>query len=281
MLFIITDVKLTDSEWSFLEEIRDALVPVADLTTLIQKETLKTTEFVEQWLLMVGKLRKYDTTAANTLKIQIAKREDEIFQNPYVLVGWYLNKRVNSKMTETQIEIAKNLIRDIEYRELKIKYGEELMCMENETDEMIELNETPLLSNNINYDDPLEAELIENDIAQSQSSHVSVSIHHSQKIDEFNQRKQQLEKDFENYDNMKRASEANQNYLTYWNSQDHLPELKFIAPVLITVPVTEVSVERLFSHLNFILSKRRSHLRGELLDAILKLRTNPVFGLNQ
>jgi predicted component of viral defense system (DUF524 family) len=41
--------------------------------------------------------------------------------------------------------------------------------------------------------------------------------------------------------------------------------------------MTEVTVERMFSHLNFILDERRSCLKGEILDDILFLRMNSKF----
>ena len=50
-----------------------------------------------------------------------------------------------------------------------------------------------------------------------------------------------------------------------------------IALAIISTPVTEVSVERLFNHLKFIQNKHRFRLSGPLLEDILFLRMNNVF----
>ena len=41
-----------------------------------------------------------------------------------------------------------------------------------------------------------------------------------------------------------------------------------------SIPVTQVSVERLFSSMKFILSDHRASMKQDLLDAILFLRAN-------
>jgi hypothetical protein len=66
----------------------------------------------------------------------------------------------------------------------------------------------------------------------------------------------------------------------FWIKNDNFPLLKNIALDIISVPMTEISVERKFSHLNFILNKQRSCLEGENLDDIFFLRMNSKFSNN-
>ena len=50
--------------------------------------------------------------------------------------------------------------------------------------------------------------------------------------------------------------------------------LQTTAKILSAMPVTQVSVERLFSPMKFILSDQRSSTKQDLLGAILLLRAN-------
>ena len=56
---------------------------------------------------------------------------------------------------------------------------------------------------------------------------------------------------------------------TVWDVIKHLEEpLLTTAQILSAMPVTQVSVERLFSSIKFILSDQRSSMTQELLEAI-------------
>ena len=68
------------------------------------------------------------------------------------------------------------------------------------------------------------------------------------------------------------------NILEYWHSRriTH-PLLYALSKVALAVLATQVSVERLFSSLKFILSVQRSQLSEDLLNDILFLRANVFF----
>jgi hAT family C-terminal dimerisation region len=86
-----------------------------------------------------------------------------------------------------------------------------------------------------------------------------------------------FQKELQEFDNMcvpKKRSDL----ITWWNEKaETLPILSGVALDTISIPVSEVSVERLFSHLKIILSKHRSKLTGPLLEDILFLRLNSLF----
>ncbi len=56
-----------------------------------------------------------------------------------------------------------------------------------------------------------------------------------------------------------------------------MPELYLLAKVVISLPVTQVSVERSFSGLKFVLSPYRYYLDSSLLEDILVVRANFLF----
>ena len=60
-----------------------------------------------------------------------------------------------------------------------------------------------------------------------------------------------------------------------WDMIDFYPKLvQPIARIVCSLPSTQVSVERLFSHLKLVLRENRASMEAELVDAILFLRTN-------
>lgn len=65
--------------------------------------------------------------------------------------------------------------------------------------------------------------------------------------------------------------------MEFWKNQEDFPILKDIALDIISAPVTEVTAERLFSHLKFILNEFRAKMKGLLVDDILVMRMNKKF----
>ncbi|XP_043461187.1 uncharacterized protein LOC122497881 isoform X2 [Leptopilina heterotoma] len=67
----------------------------------------------------------------------------------------------------------------------------------------------------------------------------------------------------------------NENLLEYWETKkDLFPELYSLSNIVHAAPMTQVSVERLFSSMKFILSDLRTNLSHDILDDILLVRSN-------
>lgn len=68
------------------------------------------------------------------------------------------------------------------------------------------------------------------------------------------------------------------NILKFWKSMESIhPELHELAKVVFSGPGTQVSVERLFSGLKFILSPYRTNISSSNLEDQLLVRTNRLF----
>ena len=66
--------------------------------------------------------------------------------------------------------------------------------------------------------------------------------------------------------------------LQYWEQRKHTsPYLYVLSSVVLALPVTQVSCERAFSGLKFILSDLRSQLSNDVLEDILIIRANHKF----
>lgn len=72
--------------------------------------------------------------------------------------------------------------------------------------------------------------------------------------------------------------QSSANILDYWKvKKNENPEL--LPQILMAVPATQVSVERLFSNLAFIYNPLRSRLSENVLEAIILIRSNHNFKL--
>lgn len=71
-----------------------------------------------------------------------------------------------------------------------------------------------------------------------------------------------------------------ENVLVYWESKKLIhPILYFLSQIVLAVPATQVSVERLFSGLKLLLSPQRDKLNEDVLDDLMFIRTNSLFNL--
>lgn len=67
----------------------------------------------------------------------------------------------------------------------------------------------------------------------------------------------------------------NSNILEYWSKVNN--SLSKIAEIILAVPSTQVSVERIFSSLKYILSDQRNRLSALNVEHILMVKSNGVF----
>jgi hAT family C-terminal dimerisation region len=67
-------------------------------------------------------------------------------------------------------------------------------------------------------------------------------------------------------------------FLDYWEQQKYAkPKLFKLSQIILAFPVTQVSVERAFSGLHFVLNPLRTSLEPDVLEDILFVRINHLF----
>lgn len=91
----------------------------------------------------------------------------------------------------------------------------------------------------------------------------------------------EFNKQLEEYEDIINRLHSGCSIIDFWagrleQSKDivNLGAIKEIAIILISIPSTQVPVERAFSHLNFVYSKHRSGLEQKLLEYIFLIRLN-------
>jgi hAT family C-terminal dimerisation region len=72
--------------------------------------------------------------------------------------------------------------------------------------------------------------------------------------------------------------DAGETILTFWEKQKNIqPNLQKLAQVVFAVPATQVTVERSFSTLDFVFSKRRGRINEDNLENQLLVCLNRQF----
>jgi bifunctional polynucleotide phosphatase/kinase len=90
----------------------------------------------------------------------------------------------------------------------------------------------------------------------------------------------QIEHSLDSFEHVERI-DKDADILAWWESAKlSRPLLYQLAVVVLAMPATQVSVERSFSSLKFVLSPYRSSIRASVLEDILLVRANSLFNKN-
>lgn len=172
------------------------------------------------------------------------RRQDKLMKNAAFLGAVYLDPRYNTLLAEEDCVIAKaHLAATMKRIRIVSGRGDEMeeVTMRMETDE--------------SEDDDMERLLKSSEkMKASQGSTTDVKS----LLDNF-VRRPRIPKDCDLHD---------------WWAGSGDPELLPLAQVACALPVTQVSVERTFSGLSYILDDRRMSLKDDTIDAIMLLRCN-------
>lgn len=267
------ELKVADSTWNQFKQLIEVLGPVADLTTQLQAEDLTVPDFLYKWMAMKMELEEIATSNgdssnyARKLIICIEEREKKIFSNKIVVAGWYLDKNLNVLMDPDQISAAKIIIRMVAYKQDIISPNDN--HVEEEEEELEEPDESDDASTG-SFDKFLQAK-------GKAATKTNPAARKTKK-----EKSSDFDKEINAFDKLavpRKRSSA----IDWWNqNSEQFPLLSKVALDVISVPVTEVTVERLFSHLKTILNRHRSRMNGTLLNDIMLLRLNKKFdGTNQ
>lgn len=262
-----------DSMWEAFISLNQVLDPVAKLTTKLQAENLLIPDFIYHWLAAKHSLKNMSNNTKqrfNIVSSQLAAklieniefREKQIFNNEIILAGWYLDKWINVTMSGDQKKTANNV--------LKMVHKKLENLTRNNNSETVEVGQVD--EGEIEDDDEFDKHLgsLGKELYAESTSINSVQASTSVAFD----------KELQSFASLKVPQKRPDNLMIWWNHPDQaekFPTLKKVALNVISVPITEVSVERLFSHLGMILTKCRSSLSGKKLDDILFLRMNQKF----
>jgi hAT family C-terminal dimerisation region len=192
---------------------------------------------------------------AEKLLACVKVRELEILENKVVLAGWYLDKRTKVLMSQNQGLEAKSFIRMVHEKRQQLK----LPTNQNEADSSIEIVQTFCSQSGL---EQLIFKRVQ-EVSEGDANILKIS-------------KNVIEIEMKKYDELA-IPNTKVKSIQFWNDVSFdFRNLSKVAFDVISAPVTEVDVERLFSHLNFIHNNLRSSLSADLLQDILFCRMNNV-----
>lgn len=273
------ELRASGSKWNKFAKLHSLLKLPAELTVKLQAEKLLVTDFVYHWfctMLKIENLAKSDTMAAALLTcLQI--REKQIFDNTIIITGWFLDKSLyfmpKMDQSEENKESAKKVIRMVmKKRNMLSQDDSDDLEQDENLDELEDQND--IISPEEEEEDSFD-KLLRNCAKKGRRSVTSLSKVNASKLSA------QLEEEITKYEAMAAPTRYTRGTIWWKQQQPILPLLAPIALDIISSPVTEVSVERLFSHLNIIIGKHRTTTASATLDAIIFLRMNNVFEKQQ
>ena len=245
---MIPGVYLASDKWNQLHQLHEVLKPVAVLTAQLQSEKLDVTQFVFFWKSAMHKLEKGSNSMSRKLREEIRKREKLIFANKIIISAIFLDKRFYFMLTSEEKAIARSFIRSVSSKQNFLSgTAEQVENYENDQDDA---------------EDSFEKSMNELSKSSCQAG---------------KKRKDKMEQELVEYENLERLKPS-ESIMEFWKNRKTLQLFLSRAAIdIISAPVHEISVERLFSNLNFILNKHRSVLSSSLLEDILFLRMNRKF----
>ncbi|XP_050065167.1 zinc finger BED domain-containing protein 4-like [Aphis gossypii] len=261
-------VNLNHSDWEKVETLSKTLLPSKICTKKLQYEQLTLTDFYGAWITCKLQTDALNTSISKKLLQHIVDREKHIMDNKVLLGAIFLDPRYKITLNEDKCNTAiEHLIKvwvhlkgvelknNIQETTPNIEDGQE--SSNSSTDSTDELEK--FLQNKDNKNDSVSFDF---NIPNSQTSTIATRIETLLKSYHIDQNRL-------NY---------KVNILQFWKTMEASnPELSQLAKVVFSVPATQVSVERLFSGLKFLLSPYRSNISSKNLENQLLIRTNRLF----
>ncbi|KAH9636407.1 hypothetical protein HF086_006167 [Spodoptera exigua] len=260
-LYLLRDVQdsdltsiFSDSFWIEIQNLIACLKPVYEATIALQREQLTIGDFFTEWLNCKIKLEAIRTSFAEDLVKAMQVRETVLLNNDLVLENLYLDGRLNVILSDQECEKAKTLITQT-FQQLQ-----SLTLSDSPT----ETSELPDYSSTRQHGQTTSA--LENYLKETEATR---GLAGRSSLNTFDGMLSKLR--------FEPRLPLNTNILTHWVSKGASidPSLMKVVNVVFAAPATQVSVERLFSSVKFILNPLRSNMSGSLLKDIMLIRSNP------
>lgn len=254
------ELNVDEMLWNFMNDFLLMFKPVTIATAQLQEREMGYGDFYKVWLRLRMEVNKITVNNIQFLKDAVKKREDLLINNDVFLAALYTDPRFNFILNTTQKIKAQSHIRQLANHFQTCLNQSEVL---DNTDSLTSSNAPNIsleLSNGVN--DELSNYI--NNLADDMNGTVASSAIKS------------IEDELIAFH--PERSDHNMNVLTYWKlkSKDY-PILAEIAQTIHTVPATQVTVERAFSSLKFIVSDCRNRISSDHLQSVLLVRLNHNF----
>ncbi|KAK3924520.1 Putative AC transposase [Frankliniella fusca] len=258
----------TEDDWQNAESIIESLEPTMRATKILQGEQLTLGDMLGTWLECKVQLKKVGSPLADQIAEAMTKRErrevyarsnrqragqervPSLFEYPGFLAAIFLDPRYFTILNEEEIFTAKNHISQLWAR--------------------IEQNKNPgsqQISSELTSDG---GEETDDELAEILSAGDSTRLQRS--TDSSTDITSKLNVYFRS---TPRIKDRKINILKWWEEKKvEMPELYEVAIVVHAIPSTQVSVERLFSALRFVMHHLRGNLSSQMIEDLVLILNN-------
>ena len=261
---IFPELLLSVEEWKCIHELTEVLKAPKIATIKLQSEQLTAGDAFLVWQECLVTLKRQTHAAAKLLVTSMEVREAKLLSSPVLIAALYLDPRCQILLSKSQKEMAVNHLVALWVKIEKL----ELKFQDSDTNNSVNNGPGPssLDDQGEEVDDPVE-QLLRN---KEKESRLEQLRHCETRIEEVRGK-------IINFASVPRISKK-ENILQYWEGQSHMrPDLYKIAKIALAVAPCQVSVERLFSGVKFILNCLRFRLGPQKVNDILFVRTNHLF----
>lgn len=247
----IPKLHLTENEWIQIQDVASVLKFPHDATIRLQEEQLLLSEAYAIIYRCILQLEKHDTSLSKAIYKNLTYRMQESFSKcGPVLAAVYLDPRYQGLLSPNEKQMAKNHLVKL-YNHIK----NISTCVESDN------------NNNraqIDLDSSYETE--DEDILTSYlQKKTSITDFNKNNINDAS-----VTLAIDSFDKVS-IPPSNENILCYWDKEDKNKMLAKLAKIVLVVPATQVSVERLFSTLKWVLSEKRNQIDENVLEETLFL----------
>lgn len=251
--------QVSDETWQQIEKLHEPLKVVAETMVKIQAENFTLSDAYGQWITLREDLKSIECTPfVSTLLTSMETRGSPLMTTTLMVTAVFLDPRFHLLLSEREKYQAMLFLKRLADRTLPQEDNMDAQPSNNTTAD----DDTSTIS-------PLERLLRVKEMEQNQ-------------IDERGREETQtihskLLVEIAKFQKMKRI-DSNSNIHTYWlESRMQLPLLYELATVIMSISPTEVSCERNFSKLKFIMNRLRCSLSDEEIEKINFLSLNAEF----
>lgn len=243
MKVVYPTLAICNNDWRKMEQIIKTLKYPYATTLRLQSENLTMSEAYAAWFKCKLELSKIGDAYSIPLKSSIVKREKTLLTKCGPMISAvFLDPRYQNLLSADEKEFAKAHLVCV-YRHLLLLEKKEKQP-ENEDIEIVE--------------DKSGIDILTEYMVAKSKQPIS-----KQKVN--------ISPLFDNFDNME-IMPVNTNIFEFWQNKNQLIEK--IAKIVLAVPASQVSVERVFSILKWILSEKRNRIEESLLEEILLIISN-------
>lgn len=256
---------LNDDTWNDIGNMILCLEPSQEATVRLQSEKITLTDFYSIWLICKNKTERIHFDLAMNIVASMTEREKTLLANKAFLPAIFLDPRFKIILSDEEIITAKILIKDVYQQLLKVRPDR---SSESQDDTPVDLaipgssrSSIAVLPDSSCSDNNYKADLmnLESILKETQNSPRYFLLDIDTLLNE--------------YLSIPRLA-ITENALEFWSSKLPNNVLADLAQIILAAPATQVTVERLFSTLKFILTPLRNRLLDQTVKNIILIKCN-------